>query len=207
MAAQAESGDLRTSYRFDRGHRLGGGYLSPAGHVLHVNIPKNASTSFQRLLLPNGFRYTTAYRVRPVPEDVTVFAVVREPFARWKSALLEYGRRPEQRLPFDQFVEQQLALLHSGAYEPLDEHLTPQSTFLLPTMPVQRWLRFEHLDADYGALAAEFGLPPQVRHHHRGPSREGALLAARLGEADRAAVLGHYAADARLHERVGSLLG
>jgi len=204
MTTHAESGDLHSPYRFDRGYRLGGGYLSPSGHALYVNIPKNASTSFQRLLLPNGFRYTTAHRVRPVPPGVTVFAVVREPFARWKSAMLEYAGRLEQLYPVEEFVDAQLALLRSGGYEPLDEHLTPQCTFLLPTMPVERWLRFEHLDNDYGALAAELGLPPRVRHHHRAPSREADLLAGKITSADRAAVLGYYSEDVRLYERVAA---
>ena len=192
-------------YPFDRGYRLGGGYLSPAGHVLYVNIPKNASTSFQRLLLPNGFRYTTAHRTRPVPAGIIVFAVVREPVARWRSAMLEFHGTPAQTLPFADFVEQQLDLLHRGDYRPLDEHLTPQSTFLLPTMPVDRWLRFEELDADYAALSAEFGLPGPVRHHHRGQSAEAALISARLSDRDRELVAEYYAADVELYERIKAL--
>lgn len=191
-------------YPFDEIHRLGGCLLSAAGDVLFVNIPKNASTSFLRLLLPLGFRYTTAFRSRPVPANVTVFAVVREPVSRWMSAMLQYDLSREQQVPFPDFAAQQLALLRRGTYQPLDVHLTPQSTFLLPTLPVSDWLRFERLDVDYARLARRIGLPAGMRHQHQHQAGSGqaAQIRAIMTACDEAAVRDFYADDARLHERV-----
>jgi hypothetical protein len=189
-------------YPFEHNYRLGGAFTSPDGGALFVNIPKNASTSFQRLLPPLGFRYTTAFRTRPSPADAVVFAVVREPVGRWISAMVEYDRSPEQRLPFTDFASEQLQRLRQGTYVPLDEHLTPQSTFLLPTMPVTRWLRFERLDEDYATLAAALGLPGTLRHHRRAVAAQSAVLAGMVTPRDAALVRDFYAADTRLHEQV-----
>jgi hypothetical protein len=192
-------------YPFEQNYRLGGALLSPESDALFVGIPKNASTSFQRLLRPLGFRYTTAFRNRPVPAAVTVFAVVREPLARWASAMAEYDRSPQQGLPFADFARAQIGRLREGAYLPLDEHLTPQCTFLLPTMPVGRWLRFEHLGEDYAALAAALGLPPMIRHHRRAAGATSAIIRQLMTPRDEDLVRHFYADDMRLYERVRAL--
>jgi Sulfotransferase family len=176
--------------------------MSPVGDALFVNIPKNASTSFQRLLPPLGFRYTTAFRARQAPAGAVVFAVVREPVSRWISAMAEYDRSPDQRLPFADFAGEQLKRLRKGTYVPLDEHLTPQSTFLLPTMPVSWWLRFEHLDEDYAALAAAIGLPTTLRHHRRALVARSAVITDMITPQDTELVRAFYADDVRLYERV-----
>lgn len=192
-------------YPFDDTHRLGGCLQSAAGDVLYVTIPKNASTSFQRLLLSAGFRYTTAFRGRPAPAGTIVFAVIREPVNRWLSAMLQYDLSREQDMPFPDFVAQQLVLLREGMYRPLDVHLTPQSTFLLPTLPVSDWLRFDRLDEDYARLAARAGLPPAMRHQHpAGPGRL-ARIRSMVTARDEEAVRGFYASDARLYERAQAL--
>ncbi len=189
-------------YPFDKSYRLGGGFLSPSGHALYINIPKNASTSLQRQLLPLGFRYTTAFRSRPVPPGVTVFAVIREPLGRWVSAMLEFDKSDAQPLPFARFAAEQLARLRAGTYRPLDPHLTPQSTFLLPTMPVTAWLRFDRLAEDYAALAARLDLPARMRHANRGLSARAALLTGMLTDHDRRLVRDYYATDAARYDAV-----
>jgi hypothetical protein len=194
-------------YPFEQNYRLGGAFLSPDSDALFVGIPKNASTSFQRLLRPAGFRYTTAFRNRPVPPGVTVFAVIREPLARWVSALGEYDRSPEQQLPFADFVRQQISHLREGTYVPLDEHLTPQCTFLLPTMPVGRWLRFEHLAGDYAALAAALGLPAMIRRRYPGAQAKSGIVQDLLTPRDAEIVRHFYARDMRLYQRVQALHG
>jgi hypothetical protein len=194
-------------YPFEHNYRLGSALLGPDGDALFVGIPKNAHTSFERLLRPLGFRYTTAFRSRPVPSAVTVFAVARDPVARWQSALAEYDRSPAQQLPFAEFVHEQITRLRDGSYLPLDEHLTPQCTFLLPTMPVGRWLRFEHLSEDYAALAASLGMPAMIRHLRRGADAKSAIVRQLMTAFDAELVRQFYAGDLRLYERVQALYG
>jgi hypothetical protein len=134
-----------------------------------------------------------------------VFAVIREPVSRWLSAMLQYGLSSEQGMPFPDFVAQQLTLLRHGAYEPLDVHLTPQSTFLLPTLPVSDWLRFEHLDQDYARLASRAGLPAGMRHQHRAKPDGPTLIRDMVTARDEEAVRDFYADDVRLHERAQAL--
>jgi hypothetical protein len=192
-------------YPFEQNYRLGGAFLSPDSDALFVGIPKNASTSFQRLLRPLGFRYTTAFRNRPVPDNVTVFTVIREPLSRWVSAMGEYDRSPEQRLPFHDFAQQQIRNLREGTYAPLDEHLTPQCTFLLPTMPVGHWLRFEYLDEDYAELSAVLGLPAMIRHRRQGAGAMAAIIQQLMTPRDHELVRDFYADDVRLYQRVQAL--
>jgi hypothetical protein len=190
-----------SEYPFDAEYRLGGGFLSPSGHALWINIPKNASTSMQRMLMPIGFRYTTAHRRRPVPPGVTVFAVVREPVERWVSAMLQFDKSPAQPLPFEEFAAAQLDLVRDARFTPLDPHLTPQSTFLLPTMPVSCLLRFDDLESDYAALAERLDLPTRMRHANRAVSGRAAWLTEQLTDVHRDRLRELYADDVSLHEQ------
>ncbi len=189
------------AYRFDDVHRLGSGFLGGAHRAFFVNIPKNASSSLAHLLLSAGFRYTTAFHSRPVPAGYTVFAVARDPVSRWVSGVYEYATTVARRPP-EELVVEQLRRLHDGTFEPLDQHLTPQHTFLLPTAPVTRWLCFERLADDYRALAAELGLPDTLRRDNRMDPTTAGRLGDLLTDDDHTRIRRFYADDVRLHALV-----
>ncbi|WP_229402863.1 hypothetical protein [Micromonospora okii] len=185
-------------YQFDHVHRLGSGFVDGTRRALFLNIPKNASSSLAHLLLSAGFRYTTAFRTRPVPPGYTVFAVTRDPVSRWISAMSEYAITVAHRPPEDLTVEH-LRRLRDGTFVPLDQHLTPQSTFLLPTMPVTRWLCFERLADDYRTLAADVGLPDGLRRDNRSDPTLSRRLRELLSDHDHTLIRRFYAEDVRLH--------
>lgn len=194
----------RETYPFDHVFRLGTALYDSSRAALFVVIPKSASTSLLRTLLPVGFRLTTAFRSRPVPEGVQVLAVVREPLGRWMSAMAQYDNSRPQTEPFEAFAAGQLHSLVTGAYRPADQHLTPQSTFLLPTMPVTRWLRFEHLGQDFGSVASTLDLPVRIGWHNRAASAKVTLLRSMMSDVEREAVRRFYADDVRLHQHAAA---
>jgi hypothetical protein len=76
---------MSLEYLIPRGHRPGGGLISPAG-IFYLNIPKNASTYMTNLLASNGWTYTDANN----PAITSAIAVLRDPVERWISGYATY---------------------------------------------------------------------------------------------------------------------
>lgn len=134
------------TYKFTNAHPLGTVWLQ-YGTSAYLNIPKCGSSAIKSVLEPMGYRrYNGAYS-----PFWTVFTVVRHPYDRLVSGIVEYARR--NKLSPIAVAQSVRGAMDAGLYEPLDEHTTPQHTFI--TMPVDEVFVLEDLDP----LARFLGIP------------------------------------------------
>jgi hypothetical protein len=137
------------TYRFEAGHPLGTVWLHD--QTAFLNIPKNASTAIKTVVGHLGFRE----HIGPYQESWEVFTVLRDPFPRFCSGIIEYAHMTRQD-PIT-VAEQVRQHLSDGTFVPLDEHTTPQHVFI--TMPIDRIFTVERM----GDLAEFLGvddIPP-----------------------------------------------
>ena len=151
--------------------------------MLFVHIPKTAGMSITRTLTEGSLDHrlchpTTKHETvsgfvarhgRATFERFTSFAVVRHPLDRFLS---RYAFTSTRQAPgaHDQqlFTSPQAFIAAIERSDPLlmarPERWRPQADYLLldGTIAVQRVLRFEALDAEFGRMCAELGLPPRT---------------------------------------------
>lgn len=165
-------------------------FLDEGSKVLFVHVPKTGGTSVERLFAKSGYR--TAYRDGKVGKDSLnwlrrcspqhlhaemldqllqlsrfdlIFMLIREPIARFRS---EYTHRNRDNLRTDSasveaWTEQTLARYPRNPYM-FDNHLRPQSEFVLPGCEVYRLE--DGLESMAADLRTRFGLSlhPDVPH-------------------------------------------
>lgn len=146
--------------------------------------------------------YERFYFGGPIPQDYTVFTVVRDPLARfwseWKSRRLP----PPNRFPFSfRLTTRQLQYLAENPVallKDLDSHLRPQVRYLEgESRDRVRVLRFEKLADEFDDLCRDLDLPRVgLPFENRSPRRE----LPSLGQQDRveAFVREFYAKDYRV---------
>lgn len=119
-------------------HRFG--LCSRAGNSAIIWIPKNASSSLRALgLKEDNF---TSFKVEEY------WAILRDPFSRWKSGVVEYIKRNLDK------TEYVLNNLHNIEF---DEHTTPQCDFL----PIGEKINFVKKNAEgLQKLCRNLNLPP-----------------------------------------------
>lgn len=113
-----------------------------------------------------------------IPDDFRIFATVRHPESRflseWASRKLPPARLSPLQVRLPARLLMHLAENPHPALPDLATHLQTQSSYLdgARATPRVRLLRHESLGADFAALQAEWGLPPQgLGHENRSPGR------------------------------------
>lgn len=136
--------------------------------VLYFEIPRNASSSIKHVLKEDGFvPCRKPYTLRGNSEEWFRFAVVRNPFDRFLSTWWMYcGESGSTKRYFDPDGpsirgKSRLEFLDLVETNP-NHHVLPQSTFLRGHC-MDRVLRFERLERDWGLLFSDITLP----HHHK----------------------------------------
>ena len=111
-------------------HPYGLNWFSKEANLAFVNIPKCASSTIKYILKERGFKLTNT-----VQKGIPAVAVIREPYSRYISGLLQYWRRNlKKEVSLEEWV--------SGIKEVeiFDEHTEKQILFLIPFLIKLKWI-------------------------------------------------------------------
>lgn len=113
-----------------RGHRVGGGLVSPDGNYFFLSIPKNASVFISSVLRQNNWQYSDL----SVYYGTNVICIIRDPIERWISGMATYLAA---NILGENYGSMMFANDYNGSTERLifdniifDDHTTPQIEFV-----------------------------------------------------------------------------
>lgn len=140
------------------GHTKGSALVSDHHPIAYLNIPKCGSTSLKAALGEVGFHYDDSGEY-VLPPDHKAFAVIREPTARFVSALGQYyANLGHDDVPAA--VQAELdRVAADGQVVAHDVHLFPQTSFLDERVPLEGILCLEGGLEQARALLEEWGCP------------------------------------------------
>lgn len=113
-----------------RGHRVGGGLVSPDGNYFFLSIPKNASVFVSSVLRQNNWQYSDL----SVYHGNNVFCIIRDPVERWISGMGTYvaANILGENYGSDMFIANYNDSTDRLIFDNIvfDDHTTPQIDFV-----------------------------------------------------------------------------
>jgi hypothetical protein len=113
-----------------RGHKVGGGLVSPDGNYFFLSIPKNASVFISSVLRQNNWQYSdlSVYR------GDNVICIIRDPIERWISGMATYvaANILGENYGSEMFINDYNELVERLIFDNIkfDDHTTPQIEFV-----------------------------------------------------------------------------
>jgi hypothetical protein len=113
-----------------RGHKIGGGLISPDGDFFFLSIPKNASVFISSVLRQNNWQYSDL----SVYNGSNVICIIRDPVERWISGMATYvaANLLGENYGSDMFIDDYNELVERFIFDNIifDDHTTPQIEFV-----------------------------------------------------------------------------